>query len=67
MGPFLVPDGGTSASEKELSIGFNWGKAEEKEREGGIKGAGKLPSGAGVCLTTGCTGGLHTRGECSPA
>lgn len=69
-GPFSVPVGGTSPSQSEVSIGFNWGEEEEgkeKEREGGIKAIGKLPSGAGVCLTTDFTSTLHTLGKCDPA
>lgn len=55
-------------------IGVNWfqlgrreGSGTEKEGEGGIKDVGKLPSGAGVCQTTGCTSALRTPGKCSPA
>lgn len=54
--------------------GVNWfqvGEAKEggkqNERQGAIKDTGKLPSGAGVCLTTGCTSALHTLGKRGPA
>lgn len=54
--------------------GVNWfqlgrrkGGGKEKEREGGIKDIGKLPRGAGACLTAGCTSALHTLGKCGPA
>lgn len=33
----------------------------------GIKDTGTLPSGAGVCLTTGCRSALHPPGKCGPA
>lgn len=49
-GCYSVLNGSTSVSQKGVSIGFNWG-----ERGGGIKDPGKLPSSAGVCVTTGCT------------
>ncbi|KAM7373064.1 hypothetical protein PAMP_007946 [Pampus punctatissimus] len=50
MRPFSVPDGGTSASQREVSIGINWGEEKEEERGGGIKDIGELPSGAEACV-----------------
>lgn len=58
MGPLSVPDG----AHRKVSIGFNWGEESEERSRGGIKDIGKLPSGAGVSLTTGCTSALHTPG-----
>lgn len=42
-------------------------KKRRRKREEWIKDIGKLPRGAGVCLTTGWTSVSHAPGKCGPA
>lgn len=64
--PEIPITGGWSASQREVSVSFNWGGGgKEEERSEGIEDAGKLPSGAGVCQQQAAP--MHTVGKCGPA
>lgn len=64
--PEIPIRGGWSASQREVSVSFNWGGGgKEEERSEGIEDAGKLPSGAGVCQQQAAP--MHTVGKCGPA